>query len=117
MKDIITIDSNRFRQEIGSYVNAYGLIAISITRLNTALERSEVVDAIPTITTEDYQSMKRTVVTLTEALGSFKPITHGRWMFLDNWETFECSVCGGGAVRNDYPYCMWCGAKMDEVTE
>ena len=42
MKDIITIDRDRFRQEIGSYINAYGDIAISITRLNIALERSEV---------------------------------------------------------------------------
>lgn len=46
-----------------------------------------------------------------------EPIRHGKWIFLENWETFECSVCGRGAIRNNYPYCMWCGAKMDEVTE
>ena len=41
-KDTITIDLNRFRQLIGSYTNAYGDIAISVTRLNIALERSEI---------------------------------------------------------------------------
>lgn len=35
--------------------------------------------------------------------------------------TAKCSVCGReiGISKGypDYPYCMFCGAKMDEVTE
>lgn len=42
---------------------------------------------------------------------------HGEWILLDNWGTFKCSICGRGAIRNDYPYCMWCGARMDKETE
>lgn len=45
-----------------------------------------------------------------------EPIRHGHWIYQDTWGNFVCSTCGGGAVRK-YPYCMWCGAKMDEVTE
>lgn len=25
---------------------------------------------------------------------------------------FMCSCCGKHSIRNDYPYCHWCGAKM-----
>ena len=46
-----------------------------------------------------------------------EPVRHGHWIYKGTWETFECSVCGRGAIRNDYPYCMWCGAKMDEVED
>lgn len=46
------------------------------------------------------------------------PVRHGRWMYETETEMFQCSVCGGMAVRNEYPYCHWCGAKMDkEVSE
>jgi hypothetical protein len=44
MKNIITIDRNRFREEIAPYIDKYGQIDISITRLDIALERSEVAE-------------------------------------------------------------------------
>lgn len=42
-----------------------------------------------------------------------QPVRHGRWMYETETEMFQCSVCGGMAVRNEYPYCHWCGARMD----
>lgn len=61
----------------------------------------------------------------TEAMG------HGKWLFSD-YDYFTCSVCGGqyftGAdstkdakamLENNayYPYCPYCGAKMDGGTK
>ena len=37
----------------------------------------------------------------------------GKWIYIDKFETFGCSVCGGEMVRNIYDYCPWCGAKME----
>lgn len=40
------------------------------------------------------------------------PVKHGRWEDCSNG--WMCSVCKHDA-RKDYPYCPYCGAKMDEV--
>ena len=39
---IITIDLDRINQELGSHINAYGDIAISVAKLNAILERGKV---------------------------------------------------------------------------
>ena len=44
------------------------------------------------------------------------PVVHGKWVFSENDDMFYCTNCKNGSVRNDYPYCHWCGAKMDEKT-
>ena len=41
------------------------------------------------------------------------PVVHGKWVFNENDDMFYCTNCKNGSVRNDYPYCHWCGAKMD----
>ena len=41
------------------------------------------------------------------------PVVHARWVFSENDDMFYCTNCKNGSVRNDYPYCHWCGAKMD----
>ena len=46
-----------------------------------------------------------------------EPIRHGRWIWDEPYYMFCCSICGNHAIRNDYPYCMWCGASMSEVSE
>ena len=43
-------------------------------------------------------------------------VKHGHWMYQDTWAIFECSNCGHSAIRK-YPYCMWCGERMDEAEE
>ena len=43
-----------------------------------------------------------------------QPVRQGRWQYETETEMFQCSVCGGMAVRNEYPYCHWCGAKVDK---
>ena len=60
-----------------------------------------------------------------------EPMRHGKWLFSD-YDYFTCSVCGGqyftGAdstkdakamLENNayYPYCPYCGAKMDGGTK
>ena len=57
--------------------------------------------------------------------GKRDAVVHGKWVFSENDDMFYCTNCKNGSVRNDYPYCHWCGAKMDlldddtkwEVTE
>ena len=55
-----------------------------------------------------------------------EPIKHGRWISTASTLTgywHKCSGCGGVAIPyyngQDIlsPYCPWCGARMDEVTE
>lgn len=43
------------------------------------------------------------------------PVVHAYWK--DNGANFKCSACGMTERYNDYSYCHYCGAKMDEVTE
>ena len=38
----------------------------------------------------------------------------GKWMFESETEMFQCSKCKGMAVRNDYPFCHWCGTEMEK---
>ena len=47
------------------------------------------------------------------------PVVHGHWVFSEKDDMFYCTNCKNGSVRNDYPYCHWCGAVMDgeKVTE
>ena len=42
------------------------------------------------------------------------PVVHGKWVFSKIDDMFFCTNCKNGSVRNDYPYCHWCGTKMDE---
>lgn len=41
------------------------------------------------------------------------PVTHGRWMYEIETDAFHCTLCNGMVERNDYPYCPWCGAKIE----
>ena len=44
-------------------------------------------------------------------------VKHGKWIYLDGLDAFECSVCGRQMVRNIFDYCPWCGADMRKETE
>lgn len=39
-------------------------------------------------------------------------VKHGKWIF-DSNAVFRCSVCGDHMVRNVFPFCPWCGSKME----
>lgn len=45
------------------------------------------------------------------------PVLHGHWVFNERDHMFYCSNCKNGCRYDHYPYCHWCGAIMDEVTE
>ena len=36
----------------------------------------------------------------------------GYWIYKKNDDMFMCSCCKKYSIRNGYPYCHWCGAKM-----
>lgn len=36
----------------------------------------------------------------------------GHWIYKKDDGVFMCSCCEKHSIRNDYPYCHWCGAKM-----
>lgn len=54
-----------------------------------------------------------------------EPVRHGHWVaYKDNKRECYCSECDFPAGLDDYgyhnmqdPYCRFCGAKMDEVSE
>lgn len=54
-----------------------------------------------------------------------EPVKHGHWIeYEDNKRECYCSECDFPAGLDDYgyhnmqdPYCRFCGAKMDEVSE
>jgi hypothetical protein len=37
----------------------------------------------------------------------------GHWIYKKYDDMFMCSCCEKYSIRNDYPYCHWCGAKME----
>lgn len=41
----------------------------------------------------------------------------GKWIYLDTWGVFKCSICEGQMIRNVFPFCPWCGAEMRKETE
>lgn len=38
----------------------------------------------------------------------------GHWIYKKYDDMFMCSSCEKYSIRNDYPYCNWCGAKMKQ---
>ena len=38
----------------------------------------------------------------------------GHWIYKKYDDMFMCSSCEKYSIRNDYPYCHWCGAKMEK---
>ena len=38
----------------------------------------------------------------------------GHWIYKKYDDMFMCSSCEKYSIRNDYPYCHWCGAKMKQ---
>ena len=86
-----------------------------------SLDHPEWCPLVPAVPLEDYQSMERTVVKLTQALNNRVTVKHGRWLYNKLWGT-ECSECGyamfelvGVRYTTCKPkYCPHCGAKMDE---
>lgn len=44
-----------------------------------------------------------------------EPIRRGKWIWDEAYEMFTCSKCGKQMIRNDYPFCAFCGAKMEDT--
>jgi len=38
----------------------------------------------------------------------------GHWIYRKYDDMFMCSFCEKYSIRNDYPYCHWCGVKMEQ---
>ena len=52
-----------------------------------------------------------------ETASTTDAVKHGHWIGkpIAGYCTVRCSVCGEVLLANDgrFPYCPWCGAKMD----
>lgn len=46
-----------------------------------------------------------------------EPVRHGRWEYDDVNDLDYCSECNTTGMNGDFPYCPWCGAKMDGGAE
>ena len=69
---------------------------------------------------ENVPAVENCILTMhSDALGLLKkqeavePKT-GHWIYKSDDELFMCSSCEMHSIRNDYPYCHWCGAKMKQ---
>lgn len=69
---------------------------------------------------KDIEDFCRDLQVVRSALKDAEQARHGRWIY--KYFDSYCSVCGWEnkadtvtRIRNDYPYCPHCGAKMDEV--
>ena len=89
-------------------------------------------DELKKLTEEEFKGVCVYEVSPDEAVSDFcdvvdncpsadvAPVVHGRWIEeLDNVLSCRCSVCEHTYKIyeddiNGYPYCAWCGAKMDE---
>lgn len=49
---------------------------------------------------------------LTFPVSSVRRNVSATWVFNERDNMFNCSDCKKQAVRNDYPFCHWCGAVM-----
>ena len=59
-----------------------------------------------------YQHILNDAIVLLKEQEADKPKT-GHWIYKKYDDMFMCSCCGKYSIRNDYPYCHWCGAKME----
>lgn len=95
----ILIDAEKLKREIKSLCNPYGKPSIGFEDGKKMLD---LIDRQPTV----------------EAV----PVRHGRWVQVTDEDhkvmaIHECSECGNAVnMPKDYhdPFCLYCGAKMDE---
>ena len=59
-----------------------------------------------------YATIRKAVDLLKEQ-EAVEPKT-GYWIYKKYDDMFMCSSCEKYSIRNDYPYCHWCGAKMKQ---
>ena len=97
------IDADELRQEwLENGKNEY------IYDTNSFLDS---IDDQPTINPETLPIARE----LREQLKKVTAVSHGKWIFNDDWWEFICTNChkGIGNIKK-YPFCPNCGARMDE---
>ena len=59
-------------------------------------------------------AVKRVLIQATTIIeGDATDAERAKWVYDTEPDMFRCSKCNGFAPRNDYPFCHWCGAKME----
>ena len=58
------------------------------------------------------ESLKNDILELLKEQEAVEPKTE-HWIYKKYDDMFMCSSCEKYSIRNDYPYCHWCGAKME----
>lgn len=69
------------------------------------------VDGVGDVYAVSEEAIKNIIALLKEQ-GTVEPKT-GHWIYKKYDDMFMCSCCEKYSIRNDYPYCHWCGAKME----
>ena len=61
-------------------------------------------------------AVKRVLIQATTIIeGDATDAERAKWVYDIEPDMFRCSKCNGFAPRNDYPFCHWCGAKMENA--
>ena len=60
-----------------------------------------------------YEQALDEIMELLEEQEAVEPKT-GYWIYKKYDDIFMCSSCEKYSIRNDYPYCHWCGARMKQ---
>lgn len=85
-------------------------------KLKKAIEIVEIIKAsIPPYISNAGEALDTVIKATVDA----EPVRHGHWI-KEKYERPICSVCGNkgflsiiDSITGDFPYCAWCGAKMD----
>ena len=82
------------------------------------IDREKVIDQCewairqPSPTIIESKMFYKEVLALLKEQEAVEPKT-GQWIYKKYDDMFMCSSCEKYSIRNDYPYCHWCGAKME----
>jgi hypothetical protein len=61
-----------------------------------------------------------------EIIGKYEERPQGEWIpeentftdlngIIETYTRFKCSICNQGQNFGEYPFCCWCGAKMEGI--
>jgi hypothetical protein len=86
--------------------------------MNGYINKQDAIDVVQILQTKMSEKGSNTLESVISAITDMAeadviPVVHGHWIFNERDHVFYCTNCKNGCIRNHYPYCHWCGAKMD----
>ena len=104
------MDREKIIKDLEFCVNGHFKVELSLATKILALlkEQKEKMEHLNNITLEYEKEVFRLQTLLKE-----QEAKTGHWIYKKYDDMFMCSCCEKYSIRNDYPYCHWCGAKME----